>query len=83
MKLRCECCDFEQDFVDGQAAFDAGWDAPPWFTGYVCCDLCPGSFVVIARKEVNDLGITHQHEKAHKIWAIEGRPRQFDPNMVD
>lgn len=71
MTLKCQCCGHEQEFKDGEEAFQAGWDCPPHFTGYVCCDLCPGSFVV--------LGITHQHEPEHKRWAIEGRPAEFTP----
>ena len=70
VKLICECCGFIQEFTDLEEAFDKGWDAPPHFTGYVCCDLCPGSFL--------SLGITYLHEKAHKKWAVEGRPKEFE-----
>ena len=70
MKLKCQCCGFEATFQDGEAAFVAGWDAPPHFTGYVCCDLCPGSFVV--------LGITHRHAAAHEHWKQVGRPAEFE-----
>lgn len=44
MKLKCECCGFEQEFKDGEEAFQAGWDAPPHFSQYVSCNLCPGSW---------------------------------------
>ena len=74
MKLKCECCGFEKDFVDGDEAFYAGWDCPPHFTGYVCCDLCPGSFVV--------LGITYKHQEAHERWKISGRPAEFEPPKI-
>ena len=66
MKLKCDCCGFEQEFPSNEAAFAAGWDAPPHFSGYVSCDLCPGSFVV--------LGCTHLHTDAHEKWKVEGRP---------
>jgi hypothetical protein len=56
MKLKCQCCGHEREFKDGEEAFQAGWDAPPHFTGYVCCELCPGSWVV--------LGETHRHQAA-------------------
>jgi hypothetical protein len=76
MKLKCQCCGFEQEFTDAEAAFQAGWDAPPHFTGYVSCDLCPGSYVV--------LGQTAKHASAHARWAKEGRPRQFElPDDID
>ena len=70
MLYQCMCCGFVKYFDNGEDAFRAGWDAPPHFTGYVCCDLCPGSFVV--------LGMTHQHEHQHKKWAKEGRPKAFE-----
>ena len=70
IKLTCECCGYTQEFIDGEEAFQVGWDAPPHFTGYVCCDLCPGSFVV--------LGITERHEHAQQCWAIYGRPKEFE-----
>ena len=69
MLLTCECCGFSAEFVDGEEAFQAGWDSPPHFTGYVCCNLCPGSFVV--------LGCTQRHTEAHERWKTEGRPKEF------
>ncbi len=77
MTLTCQCCGFEQDFTDGEQAFNEGWDCPPHFTGYVCCNLCPGSFVV--------MGLTHLHHGAHERWAREGRPAEFEmvPEDVD
>ena len=47
MKLKCQCCGFEQEFDSREAAFQAGWDAPPHFTGYVTCNLCPGVCIVM------------------------------------
>lgn len=70
MKLKCECCGFETEFKDGEEAFQEGWDAPPYFSGYVCCNLCPGSYVV--------LGITDRHKEAHEKWEIDGRPEEFE-----
>lgn len=70
MKLTCQCCGFSQYFKDGEEAFIEGWDAPPRFTGYVCCNLCPGSFVV--------LGCTEKHKTAHEKWAVSGRPSEFE-----
>jgi hypothetical protein len=67
MILKCQCCGFEAKFTDGEAAFEAGWDAPPHFTGYVCCNLCPAVCVVLRLP----------HEAAHAMWAREGRPVEF------
>jgi len=70
VNLTCQCCGFTQEFVDGEEAYKEGWDAPPHFTGYVACNLCPGSFVV--------LGQTNKHKDAHERWAREGRPEDFE-----
>lgn len=67
MKLQCMCCGIEEEFADGEAAFQAGWDAPPHFTGYVACNLCPAVCVV--------MGATHHI--AHALWAKEGRPKEW------
>lgn len=75
MKLKCQCCGFEQEFKDGEEAFIAGWDAPPHFTGYVCCNLCPGAYVVLGR--------THLHKPIHERWASEGRPKEFTPPELE
>lgn len=73
MKLKCECCGFEQEYVDGEAAFQDGWDAPPHFTGFaVTCPLCPSSHLV--------LGISH--EEVHERWKRTGRPAEFEPPPV-
>ena len=70
MKLRCMCCGYEKEFESGQAAFEAGWDAPPMFTGYVACNLCPGTYVMF--------GHTAKHAAAHARWEKEGRPEEFE-----
>lgn len=70
---KCQCCQFEQEFADGEAAFEAGWDAPPHFTGFVCCNLCPAVCVV--------LGLSH--EQAHAYWKEHGRTEQFLPPDED
>lgn len=75
IKPKCACCGFEQEFEDGEAAFQEGWDALPYFTGYECCNLCPGSYVV--------LGITHEHRRAHEKWQREGRPKEFQIPFVE
>lgn len=67
MKLKCQCCGHEAEFADGEAAFDAGWDAPPHFNQHVCCNLCPAVCVVMGAG----------HTKAHAHWAKEGRPDDF------
>lgn len=67
MKLKCQCCGIERDFADGEDAFREGWDAPPHFTGYVACNLCPAGCVVLGKS----------HTKAHALWAKEGRPKEF------
>jgi hypothetical protein len=63
----CQCCGFEQQFKDGEDAFQNGWDAPPHFTGYVTCNLCPAVCVV--------LGLSHK--LAHAKWQRDGRPSEF------
>lgn len=75
MEFVCECCRFKQEFEDEEAAFRAGWDAPPHFSSYVSCNLCPGSFVV--------LGKTHLHKSDHERWAKSGRPAEFEIPDVD
>lgn len=69
MLLKCECCGTEGEFRDGEHAFDEGWDAPPRFTGYVACNLCPAVAIVLK------LG----HTKAHEYWKKHGRPEKFGP----
>lgn len=39
---------------------------PPYFTGYVACSLCPGSFIA--------LGQTNRHNSIHERWKREGDP---------
>ena len=53
-------------FASAKDAFDEGWDVPPYFTGYVSCGLCPGSFIA--------LGQTNRHNSIHERWEREGRP---------
>lgn len=72
MKLKCQCCGIEAEFADGEAAFEAGWDAPPHFTGYVCCNLCPAVAIIL------NMG----HTKAHAHWAEHGRPDDFGADCV-
>jgi hypothetical protein len=76
MTLKCQCCGFEQDFTDSTEAFNSGWDAPPHFTGYVSCNLCPASYVVLRQ--------TGRHAGAHLKWQTDGRPAEFElPDDVD
>lgn len=70
IRLTCDCCGFSEHFQDGQDAFEQGWDAPPYFTGYVGCNLCPGSYIVLGR--------TDRHAPLHEKWNREGRPEAFD-----
>lgn len=67
MELKCQCCGIEQNFKDADAAFEAGWDAPPHFTGYIACNLCPAACIILAKG----------HAKAHALWAKQGRPADF------
>lgn len=43
--LKCQGCGKEETFESPAAAFEAGWDCPPYFTGYITCDSCPISTV--------------------------------------
>jgi len=67
MKLMCQCCGIEKEFADDEEAFQQGWDAPPHFSGYVCCDLCPAVCVVLGAS----------HRLAHADWEKHGRPDRF------
>jgi len=67
--LTCECCNISEDFIDLEKAFDKGWDAPPHFTGYICCNLCPASFITMGQK--------YKHIPIHEKWNKEGRPSEF------
>lgn len=67
MKLVCDCCGFEQEFKDAEEAFQAGWDGPPHFTGFVVCSICPAVCVVLHKG----------HLLAHALWAAEGRPAEW------
>jgi hypothetical protein len=75
MTYKCDCCGFKQNFTDGEAAFQAGWDAPPHFFGYVSCGLCPA---VCAPS----LGFGPTHVKAHAYWQEHGRPAEFNQFCV-
>ena len=66
IKLTCQCCKFEQEFTNSEDAFRKGWDAPPHFTGYVSCNLCPISFLWGT-----------DHSSIHKEWNKNGRPEEF------
>lgn len=43
--LKCQGCGREETFESPARAFEAGWDCPPYFTGYITCDSCPISTV--------------------------------------
>lgn len=76
LALVCQCCGFAQSFKDGEDAFRAGWDCPPHFSGYVSCNLCPGSWII--------MGETGRHAAAHERWKREGRPAEFEwPNDLE
>jgi hypothetical protein len=66
MEFTCDCCGITQTFASAKAAFDEGWDVLPYFTGYVSCSLCPGSYIA--------LGQTDRHSSIHERWEREGRP---------
>jgi len=66
MLLTCQCCSVTTEFVDAEEAFNKGWDAPPHFTGYISCNLCPISFLY---------GV--DHTPIHVKWTQEGRPDTF------
>lgn len=72
MNYKCQCCGFEQEFKDGEDAFHAGWDAPPHFSGYIGCNICPGVCIV--------LGLSH--DMAHQDWKENGRPEIFNERCV-
>lgn len=77
IKFKCICCDVEKEFADGRAAFDAGWDVPPYFTLQPLCDLCPASAVVIHGLEA----ARQRHKASHERWEKkEGRPALFEWN---
>lgn len=67
MLYRCQCCGIEEEYQDGHAAFQAGWDCEPMFHTHVACPLCPAICIV--------MGATHTI--AHALWEAEGRPAEF------
>ena len=69
--LTCICCGTTATFTDAEAAFRAGWDAPPHFT-HICCHLCPA---------VAAVGIVG-HTRAHADWTANGRPADFDHRCI-
>lgn len=66
MTYKCECCKHSEEFETPKAAFEAGWDTPPYFH-YVGCPYCPGAMIV--------MGKTEDHQAAHEHWAANGRPK--------
>lgn len=70
MIYKCDCCGFTADFGDPEAAFAMGWDAPPHFTGYVACNLCPASY------QFSPQGWA-RHASIHERWEREGRPAEY------
>lgn len=74
MRLKCECCGFEAD-LEPNAAYQAGWDAPPYFTMVTTCPLCPSAHVLH--------GDTWRHAAAHAQWERTGRPAEFDAESID
>lgn len=74
--LTCECCGFVQQFKDGEEAFEAGWDAPPHFTQFIVCSLCPTAGIVLSMSAGN--AKDSMHKKAHAHWRDHGRPEEFN-----
>lgn len=70
MIFKCDCCGHTADMKDGEEAFEKGWDAPPHFTGYVTCNLCPASTQFME-------GGWARHAPIHEEWAKNGRPEEF------
>ena len=65
--LKCQCCGIEREFTDGDEAFAEGWDAPPHFSQYICCELCPAVCIILGES----------HDIAHARWREKGRPADF------
>ena len=80
VKLKCNCCGFEQEFDDNEAAFEAGWDAPPHFTGYIACNLCPAVCVLALSGDPRFKSATHAN--AHNYWKESGRPEEFNQHCL-
>lgn len=66
MELICQCCGHHRIFENSDAAFQAGWDAPPHFSGLTTCERCPSAYLLFGE-------IPEDHLKAHLLWAQEGR----------
>ena len=73
MLVTCYCCGIKKEFKDGEEAFQAGWDAPPYFHQVETCDLCPAAFAFV--------GTPKAHIKGHERWEKEGRPADFEEAM--
>jgi hypothetical protein len=78
--LTCQCCEHAQEFSSLEAAFDAGWDAPPHFTGYVSCDLCPSTvcWTRLGHPQFTASPVmraaAERHMVQHAVWQVAGRP---------
>ena len=49
--VTCEGCGAVGQFDTPEAAFQAGWDAPPHFTVITCCPNCSAAEILIARSQ--------------------------------
>ena len=68
IRLKCDCCGYSEEFESSRESFDKGWDFPPFFTGYMACDLCPAVFAIGFAEP------TKEHLDAHAKWSEIGRP---------
>lgn len=75
LDLTCECCG-KQASLEPEAAFQAGWDAPPYFTQVVACPNCPSSFVVTGR------GHECTHDWDDEKFKAELEKMKADPEHV-
>lgn len=50
-RITCEGCGIVGEFDTPDAAFEAGWDAPPQFTVVTCCPNCSAAEILIARSQ--------------------------------
>lgn len=68
LDLTCECCG-KQASLEPEAAFQAGWDAPPYFTMVTVCPRCPSSRFIMGEECTHDWTDERYQEALEKMRA--------------
>lgn len=76
IKLKCLCCDQEEEFESDEAAYEKGWDTPR-FPIHPVCPACPSSRIIVLGLEK----ARERHHYVHESWKTSGKPKVFDLEM--